>query len=380
MAKRGLIIIIVLVILVVPIVSALSLAGPKLGIITYQPGLSITNHYSIRGTDKPVEVSIDSAGRFAGLSVSEVVDGEFDLIISFPPDQYVPPGSYTIGLTVKEVSPPEDGISSQVAVSKNFEVVVYSYDKDIQASLYAPSINQGKNITFQLAVRSMGYLNIDEVYGKINLFNSTRGKLGSIETERKPLPGLGSISFAPIYDTRLFPSGNYHAEAFVFYDGKYKAANTTFLIGIMDLILNNYTAELYPGFNEFEIIVTNGWGNGLRNVYATLFINATEIVQTPSIDLNPWEQGTLKAITNIEFPPGKYDALLQLYFEGEMKEVPLTLTILPPLLAEPSREMEKELQMAKISAFLPAALSALIILVLIGIYLLGKRKKRADEF
>lgn len=368
---------VILLVLSIPSISALGLAGPKLGTITYQPGFSMTNHYSIIGTDKPIEVSADG-GILPGISVSEVLDNEFDLIINFPENYYVPPGSYIIGLTVKEVSPPEAGISSQVAVSKNIEVIVYSYDKDIQASLYAPNINQGKNITFQLGVQSRGYPNIDEVYARINLFNSTRHKLGSVETERKPLPGLESLSFAPSYDTQLFPSGEYYAEALVFYDGKYKVANATFLIGIMDLILNNYTAEFYPGFNEFEIVVTNGWGNGLRNVYAKLFIESQEIVQTPSIDLGPWEQGRLKAIVNIELQPGRYGALMHLYFESESKEVPVLLRVLPPVQLPAPLEIEKELQIAKVSVFIPAVLSAVIILLIISIYLLRKRRKENE--
>lgn len=378
MGNRSLFIItgIILLVFIIPSVSALGLAGQKLGIITYKPGFSMTNHYSIIGTDKPIEVSADG-GILPGIAVSEVIDNEFDLSIDFPTDQYVPPGLYSFAITVKEASPPEAGISTQVAVSKNVEVIVYSYDKDIQASLYAPNINQGRNITFQLGVQSMGYPDIEEVYARINLFNSSRNKLGSVETERKPLLGLESVGFTPAYDTQLFSSGNYYAEALVFYDGKYKIANTTFLIGVMDLILNNYTAELYPGFNEFEIQVTNGWGNGLRNVYARLFIADREVVQTPSIDLGPWQPGTLKAIANIELEPGTYDAILQLYFESERKDVPIQLVVLPVL--EPVQEMEKEIQVTKVWSFIPALASIIIILLIIGFFLLRRKRSRGSE-
>ncbi|MDO8655891.1 MAG: hypothetical protein Q7K45_01520 [Nanoarchaeota archaeon] len=366
-------------VLIIPSVSALGLAGQKIGPIDYKPGFSMTNHYSIIGTDKPVEVSVDGGGVFQALSVSEIINNEFDLIINFPADQYVPPGSYFIGLTVKEVAPPEEGISSQVAVSKNIEVIVYSYDKDIQASLSAPNINQGKNITFNMGVQSMGYPNIDEVYARINILNSSRNKVGMVETERKPLAGLESLGFSPSYDSHLFPSGNYYGEALVFYDGKYKTANTTFLIGVMDLVLHNYTSELYPGFNEFEMTVSNGWGNGLRNVYAKLLMNDAEIVQTPSIDLSPWQQGLLKAIVNIEKEPGMYNATLQLHFEGEQKEVPIQLTVLALVQSPAPRAIEKELQIAKVFTFIPAIISAVIILIVISIYLLRRKRKTGNE-
>lgn len=369
---------VIFLVFIIPSVSALGLSGQKIGPIDYKPGFSTTNHYSIIGTDKPIEVLVDG-GILPGISVSEVINNEFDLIINFPTDQYVPPGSYRFGLTVKEISPIEAGISSQVAVSKNIEVIVYSYDKDIQASLSAPNINQGRNITFQLGVQSMGYPNIDEVYARINILNSSRNKVGMIETDRKPLPGLGSLAFTPSYDSHLFPSGNYYAEALVFYDGKYKTANTTFLIGVMDLVLNNYTHELHLGFNEFEMTVTNGWGNGLQNVYAKLFMEDTEIVQTPSIDLSPWEQGVLKAIVNIGQDPGRYNATLQLYFEGESKEIPIQLTVLAPVQPPPPQQIEKELQIAKVFTFIPAIISAVIILIVISIYLLKKKRKAGSE-
>src|SRR3989338_5169995 len=110
MIQRGLISILALMLLLlvlVPSVSALSLAGQSLGKITYMPGVSITNHYSIFDTDKPVEATADGAGIFE-LSVSDIINNEFDFTIHFPADRYVAPGSYSIGLTVKEVSPPEN--------------------------------------------------------------------------------------------------------------------------------------------------------------------------------------------------------------------------------------------------------------------------------
>ncbi len=362
---------------IMPAISALSLAGARLGTITYQSGTSFTNHYSILGTDQPVIVTVDGGGQFPGIFVSEVVDNEFDLLVNFPEEVYVAPGSYTFALTVVENSSRQEGISSQVAVSKVFEVVVYSYEKDIQASLSIPNINAGRNVTFQLTVQSMGYPDIEKVYGQIALYNSSRQEVGRLVTETKSLPGLESLSFQPKHDTDHFPTGNYAAKAVVWYDGKSEAVNSTFLIGSMDLIVNNYTAEFNSGFNEFSVIVTNNWGNILRNVYARLFIQDQQLVQTPSLELEPWQQGELKAILNIEFPPGTYAGALKLYFEGESKEVPVGIIILPVI--EQQQETEKELQVAGALVFIPALLVIVIILALMAIYLWRKKKRKKKE-
>ena len=102
-------------------------------------------------------------------------------------------------------------------------------------------------------------------------------------------------------------------------------------------------------------------------------------MQTPSIDLSPWQQGSLKAIVNIEKEPGTYNATLQLYFEGEQKEVPIQLTVLAPIQPPAPLEMEKELQIAKVFTFIPAVISTIIILIVISIYLLRRKRKTGNE-
>ncbi len=383
MTKKEFIGIVVLVLFmllfIMPAVSALSLAGARLGTITYQPGASFSNHYTIFGTDQPVIVIVDGGEQFPGISVSEVIDNEFELLVNFPEEVYVAPGSYNFALTVVENASQQEGISSQVAVSKVFEVVVYSYEKDIRASFSIPNINAGRNVTFQLTVQSLGYPDIEKVYGQIALYNSSRQEVGRLVTETKSLPGLASLSFQPAYDTDNFLTGTYSAKAVVWYDGKSKTVNSTFLIGSMDLIVNNYSTEFNPGFNEFSVIVTNNWGNILRNVYARLFIQGQQLVQTPSMELEPWQQGKLQAILNIESPPGTYAGVLKLYFEGESKEIPVAIMVLPAEPAMEKQEVEKEIQIAGLWGFIPALLVAVILLIVILIYLSKKKNEKKGK-
>ena len=165
--------------------SALSLSGKKLSPISYIPGETISNHYIISDTDKPVRVSVDK-GIFSNISVSEVVDYQFDLIIHFTEKQFVPTGVHTFALTVAENgSDAGTGIGSQATVSKNFEVIVYSYEKEIQASLDMPSINIGKNATAKISVASFGYADISELYAVLSLSSETGKELERKMTEKK---------------------------------------------------------------------------------------------------------------------------------------------------------------------------------------------------
>ena len=365
-----------LLLLIMPAVSALSLAGPRLGTITFQPGASFTNHYTIFGTDQPVIVTVDTGGIFPGITVGEVVDNQFDLIIDFTQEVAPLPGSYTFALTVVENTSFQEGISSQVAVSKTFEVVVHSFEKDLYASLSVPNLNEGSKATIQLVVQSVGYPDIEETYGQVTISNFSGQEVGSVETAHRPLPGLESLSFSLPYDTSNFPTGNYAAKAVVWYDGKFKAANTTFLIGSMDLILDNYTAEFYPGFNDFTVLVTNNWGNSLRNVYVRLFVNGQQLVHTPSITLEPWQQGKLEAILDLELPPGEYPALLKLYFEGESKEIPLAITVLP--IVQQPQEIEKKFPPGG-AAGLVFLLSAAVAIALLVIFYAWRRQVRKKD-
>ena len=380
--KRGrlwsaLILTLFLALLVSPSVQALTLAGKKISPITYLPGDTIVNHYTLGGTDQPVEIKVDK-GPFTNISVTEVIDNKFDLVIHFPQGEYVSRGSHIISLTASEVGSPGAGVSAQVAVSKTFEIIVYSSEKEIQVNLAAANVNEGSKVTFQLTVTSIGYPAIGQVQGVISVYNHSRTLLGQVVTEARALPGLGSTTFSQQFDSALFPTGEYWAKALVTYDGQQKKANTTFLIGSMDVLLQNYTTELSPGFTEFFIRLKNNWGNVLRNVYAKVMVNGTELLQTPSLDLNPWQEGELKGIMKVDLPPGTYPALLTIYFEGEFKEFPITLRVVAPvqeelLLAQP---VEKEVQQAKSLLLFPMIVA---IMLLLSVLLLLWRRKRQGQ-
>ena len=101
--KYGILIIVLFFFFLVPLVQGISLSGQKLSPITYRPGITITNHYVISGSDTPIEVVVDK-GPFRDITITPVINNEFDLVINFGADEYVPPGSRSFGLTAREVS------------------------------------------------------------------------------------------------------------------------------------------------------------------------------------------------------------------------------------------------------------------------------------
>ena len=357
------------VLLYFPSAEALSLIGKSTGPITYIPGTFQAHHYAYSDTNTPVNIYVD-AGPFSHIRVSEVVDNQFDLIFDFPAEEYIPSGEYRLALSISENSESTAAISTQVAVSKIFLVKVLSYKKDVNIYLNSPSINQGNNLTLSLTVESVGYPDIDAVQGKITIHNSQQELLGTIFTETKSLPGLESLSFTPTFDSSKLPAGPYEVRAIVSYDGKFKTVNTTFQIGNIDLQLLNYSSSLLPGFNDFSITVKNNWGNSLRNVYAKIFVGQQELLQTPSMNLEPWQEGKMKAIVQIPFGPGVYQGILKLFFEGEQKEVPITLQVVAPT---PTLFVSEKKNFFESFYFIPTLVVLFILLVILSLLIIQKR-------
>ncbi len=370
--------------LLLPMLQALSLSGKLLSPITYRPGETIVNNYLITGAKSPVEVMIDNS-TFHNLSVSEISSDEFDLILNFPEKEYIAPGSYSFGLSVREKQNSSDaGISTLVAVSRVFQVMVYSYEKEIQVSLSVPNINEGGEASFVLTVTSLGYPDINAVQGDVTFYDAQNNLLGKVSTPIQSLKGLESLSFTGSLDTNALPASNYWARAVVWYDGKEKSANATFLIGNMDILIGNYTSVFQPGFNEFMILVKNNWGNMLRNVYAKLLVQDKELIQTPSLNLEPWQEDTLKGIVKIDLEPGTYPGLLKIFFEGEVKEVPVSITVVNPSSEETTKNESVSQPAGKSSAGIIFTVISALVLVLILVYLLMRRGKKGgfkkDEF
>ncbi len=381
-----------LFLLIVPFTLAIGLGGKALSPVMYKPGITITNEYFITGTERPVEVLLDTGGIFKHVKVTEVVNNQFNLILDFPKGENIPPGSYSISVAVREIPTPKElqaaGVGVFAGVSKNIEVIVYSMDKDVKIGLNAPNINQGSDVQFELGVSSVTYQDIASVRGEITIYDAQRKELGKISTEEKPLPSLEGVNFRPMFESNYLPVAEYSAKAVVFYDGKQESVNTTFLIGNMDVLLKDHTKELTTGYSEFSAQVASNWGNPLRNVYAKVFFDGQELLQTPSMNLEPWQEGTLKGIMKVDLALGERVGELQLFFEGESKKLPLKVKVIEetsPIVAptpELTEETKKEIQEAQPFRLVPAIVTFVILAIILVLVLLRRRYKegKVDDF
>ncbi len=359
-----------LFIILLPSLPALSLSGNSISPIIFEPGKSITNHYTIVDTPSEVEVLL-SGDLLEYVQITPLENNGFDLLINFP-DEFISPGTYHLSLTVKEKNPSTSGISSLLSLVKNFVVEVYSHEKEIELSMVSPSVNEGNPVIFQVNIQSRSYSNIDSIRAKIDVYDPENKKLSALNTNEKSLPALASETLTASFPTTNLKPGEYTAQATVFYDGKQKSTNNTFRIGKMDVLIKNYTKQLQQGFSDFSVTVFNNWGHPLRNVYAKLLLSSQELLQTPSLDLEPWQEAQLQGIVKVDFPPGEYQGKIQLFFESESKDVPITITIVEPI-AEPNNNYYNLL------FFVLGSILAILFIFLIIVLIFKSKKKNLEK-
>jgi hypothetical protein len=334
---------IILIFLFLPSILALGVAGEKLSPIIFIPGKTIINSYQIVGEQGDNSVTI--LGDLSEyLAVSDIVNNQFDLIITFP-NEMVEVGDYRFTLLIEEGGDQKfgEGAGAKIAIRLNFDIVVYSQEKDLLASLSISDVNEGENLGIVVNANSKSYKDIEEVKSEITIYDLNNEVLGTVSTDKKPLKSLESTNLYASFDASNLIYGDYWAEANVFFDGDSKSAKTKFKIGTKDILLKEHTKKLNVGYSEFFAKVVSNWGNELKNVYLVLEINGDTYLQTVTTSLKPWEEKSLSGITSIDLPIGEYDAKLRLFFEDQMKEENIKIKIIEKLIKEKIDLDEKEL-------------------------------------
>ena len=312
-----------------PSISAVTLTGAKLSPIIYEPGKVITNHYVISGqTTEEIDIVIDGALK-EYVSMSEIIDNEFDLLIEFP-EKYLEEGTHDFSLAVEEIADPTLGAGAVTGVALNFMVEVYSMDKVVYASLITPDISEGEPLPITLTADSRTYQNISLLSGIITVYDDENVSLGEITTDTGVLPALGTTTLQTTFDASSLTAGEYSAKALVIFDGLEDSAKSSFKVGARDVTLVNYTSALEQGFGTFSATVSNEWGKDLENVYLKLFVNDEEMLQTPTGRITAWGQEQFEGIARIDLPLGLYDGNVEVYYDDDLKIFPVSLEIVLP--------------------------------------------------
>jgi hypothetical protein len=297
--------------------------------VLFEPGKIVTNEYTISSSDDDISLTLNGDERLLNfMELKKVSSKSYLLTINFPNKINIDPGIYRIGLYAQENAGSDSAVGVSLGVEKVLFIHVYTKEKNIEANIYAPSINVGDDMIINLGVESRTYSDISNVNAKINVFDSDNILIGKIDSSNQKLDSLDSLSFKIPFNSENLVQGNYLAVADVSYDELKVQVNDSFDVGKLDLKLVNYPRQIPKGFAQVDIDVKNNWGNSLNNVYAKLVVDGKEIFQTPTINLGAWEQGKLSAIGNFDFPYGDYNSQIILFFEGQSKVEKIKLSII----------------------------------------------------
>jgi len=347
---------------------SLNLRGNHLSPIIFEPGKEIVNHYTIEGTDREVEINLGGE-LLQYVRVTEVTSNEFDLIIEMP-ETLPEPGSYSFSLHVNELSDSGgSAIGSSVSVNLIFLVEVPPYGKAIGISFDIPNVNEHQPVPISINVESKGLEDIAMLRGQVTVYDLENNSVAFVSLTEKLLPALASTSLSANLPPDKLSAGRYWAEAVVNYDGEIKIMRDDFKVGNLDLILVEYTSQLSQTFSEFRAKVENNWGNPIQIAYATVSINGTELLTTPSLSLGPWQEAELKGILRTDFLPGNYSGAIQLFYDDLSKVENVTFSVL---------ESPKEVKETPLASVLIIAgiLLLFIVGIIIGYLLLKKRNKK----
>ena len=343
----------------------LSLQGNHLSPIIFEPGKKIVNHYTISDTNKDVKLSL-GGDLIEYVTVTEVVNNQFDLIIEVP--EILPePGTYWFSLQATEINNEEDsGVGSLLSVNLRFLVEVPPHGKAIGVSFDIPDVNEHEPTIMSINIVSKGLENINILTGKVTVYDQENITVASLNLKGKPLPALASTTLSANLPADKLSPARYWAKVVVNYDGEEKTVQDAFKIGNLDLLLLNYTSQLETEFGEFNALVENNWGNPIQIAHATVSIAGKELLTTPTISLGPWQKGELSGILRTDFVPGNYSGSIKLFYDGLSKNEEMLFTIVEP---------PQEVQETSINLLIVISIILLLIISFTIIFYLIKHKK-----
>jgi len=143
----------------------------------------------------------------------------------------------------------------------------------------------------------------------------------------------------------------------------------------MNIEIKKYPSNLTKGeINQFSITVESLWNNPIPNMYAKIVVGG-DTIQTPTIMLSPWKQGTLIGhINTISMPTGLQPLEITILSDNrEFKKVEGFIDII-----ELEEEIEKEpVEVKEVNStmIIVYGLIGIVIALLIFIFFWTRRNK-----
>ncbi len=336
-----------------PAAEAVGISGPKPRFI-FEPGLDMNITYiAINSAAETLNISIalevdsnfccaDAAeedGKILqtatitpiSVSLDPAAQGQFNVHIKLPNEIKVP-GQHAFLVRATEVRAAGAGLSASASVRTPIYLFVRFPGKHMDVSLQGPDVEAEGMQTFSVQASNRGTLGIDRLYATINVFDAQNRSVAMLETDEQSLPIDRTAVLEAIWNTTGQSEGLYYAVADVNYDGLAKQAKDSFRIGVLNLIIINYTRQVFAGLiNPFDLEVESRWNSVIDGVYAIVNVKKegklVATFQTPTTKVDPWSRGNVSGFFNANIPPDSYDMDINLNFAGKSTSARDVLTV-----------------------------------------------------
>jgi hypothetical protein len=322
-------------------------------------------------TDDPerkISLFIDGdLAQYARLSKRSLTGGGgFTVTINFPAD-VGKPGRQSIGIRAEEqVSSEESFFSTTINVGSVIYIFVPYPGRYAETILNIPDGNVDEEIPIEALVINRGEEALD-VDVAINFFEESGSKVYTMNFQEAIIGEGQERYFRKFLDTTGYRPGSYLAEAVVSYGpGEETRVNKTFRIGSLFVNITNFTESLpKKGIQKFVISVESRWNGNLEGIFAD--VNLTneldEITfRTPSLDLGPWEAGTLVGFLDTGELEGQYEVDVVVNYVGQQTFASGLLTI-------------REFNVVLIAGVVIAVIIILIVVFIVWRFKIRKKRK-----
>ncbi|MBT6821126.1 hypothetical protein HOA56_01760 [archaeon] len=406
MSKKTTFIFIFLFIILTNSVFSLSISGSKLkNKINFEPGKESEYEYTFTNAAPYTSDFIIYFDKY---------EGSDDFMNSFEvtPNKYkdVEPGGSRLikvklklpesvdvpGKTEYRVWVKEDTTSSKVlkavpAVGVRYIFNILYPGKYLTSKFTSNNINEGEKPNFLIEVSSLGTETIKTIHAEIEVYNKEK-LIGTLKTNT--LSQLksreGGELIGELDDTTLL-SGDYRAEAKLFWDENNTTLSEVFRVGELKVIINDYTKEFRKdAINKIEIDIESKWNDVIKEIYADVEVynvlgdKIITSLKSFSRALKPWEKGPLEGyFDTTEIEEGEYPAKITLRYAGKTT-VEDTIFVI----SEKAEEVEivdeiPKKQIFSVRSFISSPFPLIMVLIIAAIFnivlLLKKEKKKTND-
>ena len=299
------------------------------------------------------------------------------------PEKIEKPGFHEIRVGVRETQSLSGGVFGvRTGAEATITIIVLYPYKYIEWSFSTQNVNVNETATFTINIQNFGEPVIEKAKATIKIYNPEEKLVKTAFSDSKTIMPSKTEILTATFSTKNMEAGEYKAVAILDYDGNKTTKNASFLIGILNVDLIDYTKQFIENSTDkMEIKVKSGWNSKIENIYADVNILDKEnrIIEeksfkTVSETLESWETKTLVGYFNtFGLKPDNYSISITLNYNDvaktEFGDIEITKAEMP------EKEKPSFIEMISNTTTLFIVIAVLLIANIIWM-LLRKRKRK----